>query len=749
MEFIESMNQLSSIVGGLGKQLGSMSRNISELDKTTKTLKNTQNTFNAALSATFKTIREAQPLTTGNRNPKQNATDDALLREAANLLRMREVTEKSYKILDSSSGSELTEQDKKIEAILKGQEVIAGHLSDNPYLKKINDLHKSVQEDRDARRKGSIASKLEDFGAKSNNPLAQLIGGIGGTINSVRSAGVTLGNAGSYWLGGGRQARKAEKKLEKNRRENTRDMPLLNAYAARQMEINKLLKSGKISRGERKRLTDELSDVRGKHGAIQERIQGRSAEMAKQTVTSLSYNERRLNPKQYRSYNSDEKKYITAHLTKNVNDSFGVGKKIGSQNSLMEALGITPGETIGSKIRASKGGPKPIGSKIQASKGGPRPLTSGIELGGDAKKLHDLRAQYKSREDRGAKSTDPIMRKLMGDITRLKASSKKNTEPLRAITFGDKINATRDKRKNKSKDMWDRKFTGSIDRPSTLPEHIMSISDSMRSVKKSMFTRAGRFAKNAKVNMTGGGMGIGATLLTMLGGAIAASIVQSILKSFNIGNGSAGGAVGDDVVMKGGRAIVNKGARVVAGRVGKQAGIKGIVRATKSVGVKAGAKMAGKTIAKKIPVLGAGAGLLFAGQRAVKGDFAGAGMEALSGAASLIPGIGTAVSIGLDAVLIARDMSKNAEKDRQAQKAKIDKEYSEKYGFKSSVSKKGNIELSASRLNKKYNDAQQKEIIAKLHARMYAEEMLNGRGRNIAIRDAGINAKELSTSIVG
>ena len=739
MEFIESMNQLSSIVGGLGKQLGSMSRNIGELDKATKTLKNTQNTFNAALSATYKTIREAQPLTTGNRNPKQNATDDALLREAANLRRMREVTEKTYKLLDASSDSAVTDHDKKIEAILKGQEVIAGHLSDNPYLKKINDLHKSVQEDRDARRKGSIATKLEDFGAKSNNPLAKLIGGIGGTINSTRSAGVTLGNAGSYWLGGGRQAKKAEKNLEKNRRENTRDMPLLNAYASRQMEINKLLKSGKISSDERKRLTDELSDVRSKHGSIQKRIQGRSSEMAKQTVTSLSYNERRLNPKQYRSYNSDEKKYINAHLTKNVNDSFGVGKQFGSHKSLMEALSVVPSETIGGKIRASKGGH--------------RPLTAGGELGGDAKKLHDLRAMYKTRQDSGAKSTDPIMLKLMGDITKLKLSNKKSNAPLRATTFGDKIKATHDNRKNKSVDMWGKKFTGSIDRPSTIPEHIMSISDSMRSVKKGLLSKVGGFMSNTKDKMTGG-MGMGGTMFTLLAGAAMAAVAQKVVSKVVGGDGSAGGSLRDDITMKGGRALVNKGARTVAAKMGTQATAKGVVRATRMAGVKAGAKMAGKTaaksIAKKIPLLGAGAGLLFAGQRAMKGDFMGAGMEALSGAASLIPGIGTAVSIGLDAALVARDMSKNAEKDRQAQKAKVDKEYSEKYGFKSSVSGgKGNIELSASRLNKKYNDAQQKEIIAKLHARMYAEEMLNGRGRNIAIRDAGINAKELSTSIVG
>jgi hypothetical protein len=46
-----------------------------------------------------------------------------------------------------------------------------------------------------------------------------------------------------------------------------------------------------------------------------------------------------------------------------------------------------------------------------------------------------------------------------------------------------------------------------------------------------------------------------------------------------------------------------------------------------------------------------------------KGDFSGALMELGSGAASMIPGVGTAVSLGLDAALIAKDVvdTKNQE----------------------------------------------------------------------------------------
>lgn len=65
-----------------------------------------------------------------------------------------------------------------------------------------------------------------------------------------------------------------------------------------------------------------------------------------------------------------------------------------------------------------------------------------------------------------------------------------------------------------------------------------------------------------------------------------------------------------------------------------------------------------KGLVKKVPLLGAVAGLGFGISRAVKGDWAGAGMELASGVASIFPGIGTAASVGIDAALIARDIKK-------------------------------------------------------------------------------------------
>ena len=82
---------------------------------------------------------------------------------------------------------------------------------------------------------------------------------------------------------------------------------------------------------------------------------------------------------------------------------------------------------------------------------------------------------------------------------------------------------------------------------------------------------------------------------------------------------------------------------------------------TSGVGKIAG-KGLGKFGIKKIPFVGAIAGLGFAASRLMKGDGLGAIGEVASGLASIVPGIGTAVSATIDAGLMAKDISKASEK---------------------------------------------------------------------------------------
>lgn len=67
------------------------------------------------------------------------------------------------------------------------------------------------------------------------------------------------------------------------------------------------------------------------------------------------------------------------------------------------------------------------------------------------------------------------------------------------------------------------------------------------------------------------------------------------------------------------------------------------------------AKAAGKMLGKAIPGVGLAFGAADAYDRAKKGDYVGAGMAGASGLASLVPGIGTAAALGLDAANLARD----------------------------------------------------------------------------------------------
>ena len=119
--------------------------------------------------------------------------------------------------------------------------------------------------------------------------------------------------------------------------------------------------------------------------------------------------------------------------------------------------------------------------------------------------------------------------------------------------------------------------------------------------------------------------------------------------------------LGRSVMRRGGARAGTRLGIALGGRMGKGLG--------KSLGKKLGGKAIGKlaggalakSLGKKIPLVGLGLGAVFAAQRALQGDFLGAGLELASGAASTIPGAGTAASVGIDAALAAKDMTSFSE----------------------------------------------------------------------------------------
>ncbi len=99
-----------------------------------------------------------------------------------------------------------------------------------------------------------------------------------------------------------------------------------------------------------------------------------------------------------------------------------------------------------------------------------------------------------------------------------------------------------------------------------------------------------------------------------------------------------------------------KGAEKLAAKATEKVVAKTSEKVMTKVVTKTAGKALGKSLLKKIPFLGLGAALFFAGERAMAGDYAGAGLEMASGGASMLPGAGTAASAGIDAIIAARDL---------------------------------------------------------------------------------------------
>jgi hypothetical protein len=200
------------------------------------------------------------------------------------------------------------------------------------------------------------------------------------------------------------------------------------------------------------------------------------------------------------------------------------------------------------------------------------------------------------------------------------------------------------------------------------------------------------------VALIGGGVIGTAILAYKLLKKTAISSIAGILKAAGVDvgalatAGAKGGASGAGAVAKGaasatataagaaGNANKVVGSMKVAGKtvpiiMGEKIAVEGAETAAKSapgllskmkgtIGKGAG-KIAGKGVAKTalkaLPGLGFLMALGFGANRAMNGDYLGAGLELASGAAGLFPGIGTVASIGIQGALVTRDLMKTGE----------------------------------------------------------------------------------------
>ena len=105
----------------------------------------------------------------------------------------------------------------------------------------------------------------------------------------------------------------------------------------------------------------------------------------------------------------------------------------------------------------------------------------------------------------------------------------------------------------------------------------------------------------------------------------------------------------------------------IAGEVGEVA-----AKGAAKTGMKGLLKGLGHSALKKIPVVGALFGIYSGIERWNAGDYVGSFLEVASGVASIFPGVGTAISLGIDGVLLLRDLFSEQDTPKEGETKKED-----------------------------------------------------------------------------
>ena len=144
---------------------------------------------------------------------------------------------------------------------------------------------------------------------------------------------------------------------------------------------------------------------------------------------------------------------------------------------------------------------------------------------------------------------------------------------------------------------------------------------------------------------------------TMVKGT-AHAVVQGVATSGGMNLAAKGMAKGTEKVVT----------KVVERNLTKKAVEKVASKAIVKAGAKAAGKAAGKAVLKKVPFVSLMAGAYFAYERAKNGEWGKAVGELCSGAAGCVPGLGTAISTGIDCGLAVADTKQaiNETKKQQA-----------------------------------------------------------------------------------
>lgn len=210
------------------------------------------------------------------------------------------------------------------------------------------------------------------------------------------------------------------------------------------------------------------------------------------------------------------------------------------------------------------------------------------------------------------------------------------------LDTADSINAILEGSKETTKSL-----EGDVDASMSVEEHQAAVAKQMAASAESMERVANTLSNALSVLNQQGSM-----LKYYFGDIIKiAGKGISIIKNFL--------GLGSDAAKAAG-ATVEATAKSGSGAIAKSVGEEGVQAAAKVAGKegleKLGGKALGKTILKKIPGIGLLMGVGMGAMRMAEGDVLGGLGELASGAASTVPGIGTGISMAIDAGLAARDI---------------------------------------------------------------------------------------------
>jgi hypothetical protein len=500
----------------------------------------------------------------------------------------------------------------------KAKPTPASGIRNNEYISTLNAMKSAISDQKkssDENRYGGFLGKLgtsmvKRGDRKGSSAITKLIGG---GIKTKRGIGAGIRGAKSgydYLFGGGFQANRRNKSLDKDQRASMREGELLNAKQARLESLNTQLKENPT---DAKLLAEKERLTTGKKGidSLKVSLDERSDRMSKNVVAQENFYRSRLDKKGYKSTSKEDRGYLNDVLLKNVRGSF---------NNFGSNGGNSGGGSIGASEAPILGGSNPSSNTTN-------PVMGGLGVPTSPSKIKNPVLGGK-----GGGGGDIFSTKIAP------ASTPTTAGHYIASSYGQ----------------------------------LLQLNTNMEKLTNSDFGGGG--------NNGGGLLG---SLMNTIGGVFTSlmSMLSGVLPMLAGGLGVLG--LGKGLMKGAGKFVMGKGNfwRRAAKTGSKRKALAGTLRATKTAVTTAGKKGAGKglvkgggsalskvvgktagkglakTALKKVPIIGALAGIGFGISRAMSGDFVGAGMEVASGLASTVPGAGTAASFGIDAALIARDVT--------------------------------------------------------------------------------------------